>query len=228
MKRAIARRAAVPLAVAATLGVAAIGAMHLRAARPLLEALGFRCPAVGATADQVTLLRKRGWSGLGGDLRAPGKPAPAGLVLDMTDESDAIRWASSRQIDCAALARGYRYLRCRGFDAAKIMRGGPPVSEMWLSFNARGKLEGVDVYRRGMNAEETRIAWSGATSVLHHILGSPTSDVGDANPAVLLASPVQTARILYRYSDYVAIVTASHLPGSGLAVREQYMVASNP
>ncbi|AOI61233.1 hypothetical protein WI26_20775 [Burkholderia diffusa] len=202
--------------------------MHLRAARPLLEALGVPCPVANATADQVTSLREQGWSTFRGSLQAPRKPAPDGLVLDATDESDAMRWASSRQIECAELVRGYRYLRCRGFDAARIALAGPPVSEMWLSFGKSGKLVGVDVYRRGMNAEQTRLAWYGAISTLHRALGSPATIIGDANPAVLLASPVQSARVLYRYADYAAIVTASHLPGLGLAVREQYMVANAP
>jgi hypothetical protein len=42
-----------------------------------------------------------------------------------------------------------------------------------------------------------------------------------------MEKPVAVARVEYAYSDYVATVTASHLPYGGLAVREQYMSATS-
>ncbi|WP_239498073.1 hypothetical protein [Ralstonia sp. GX3-BWBA] len=72
----------------------------------------------------------------------------------------------------------------------------------------------------GRGAGDTTAAWDGA----RYALGMPTSStMGDPSPEVLSGSPLQTARLQYRFSDYVAIVTASNLPYAGLAVREQYL-----
>ncbi|CAJ0774223.1 hypothetical protein [Ralstonia holmesii] len=75
----------------------------------------------------------------------------------------------------------------------------------------------------GRSTGDTTAAWDGARYALRNALGMPTSTMGDPSPEVLSGSPLQTARLQYRFSDYVAIVTASNLPYAGLAVREQYL-----
>jgi hypothetical protein len=84
---------------------------------------------------------------------------------------------------------------------------------------------GVDVYRRGLDDDGAATAWSDAAHRLRAALGEPSRSFGDATPAVLRASALQTARIEYRYREYVASVTAANLPHAGLAVREQYLSA---
>ncbi|NMV40190.1 hypothetical protein HGR00_19965 [Ralstonia insidiosa] len=212
------------LSVAAlTVAIGLVGAMHLKAVRPVLVMLGVPCPVNDTTAEQVSALRASGLAHLRADQLAPARPLPGGFVLDGTTADEAARWAREKGIACDAVTHGYQYLRCRGVDASKLGLAGPPVSELWLSFGPSGHLIGVDVYRRGMSANDTAAAWDGATHALRNALGAPTSTVGNASPAVLSASPLQTARLQYRFADYLAIVTASNLPYAGLAVREQYM-----
>jgi hypothetical protein len=83
----------------------------------------------------------------------------------------------------------------------------------------------VNLYRRDMTESEARQSWKIAVENLRHALGVPASTSGDTTLASLMKKPVAVARVNYAYSDYVATVTASHMPYGGLAVREQYMSA---
>ena len=109
--------------------------------------------------------------------------------------------------------------------AASLGVSGPPISELWFSFSPTDRLTAINVYRRGMTKPELEQSWRGATERLAASLGPPTQVVGDANLDRLSEEPVGVARVRYRYRDYLATVTASHLPSGGLAVREQYMSA---
>lgn len=217
------QRYAMPSVASLTVALSLIGAMHLKAARPVLAILGVPCPVDNTTAEQVSALRASGLAHLRADRFAPARPVPGGFVLDSTTADEAARWAHENGIACDDVKHGYSYLRCRGVDADKLGLAGPPVSELWLSFGPSGHLVGMDVYRRGMSASDTTAAWDGARSALRNALGMPTSTMGDASPEALSRSPLQTARLQYRFADYLAIVTASNLPYAGLAVREQYM-----
>jgi hypothetical protein len=202
------------------------GAMHTRAGLRALAALGVPCPVDRVSAAQVDHVRRAGLAGLRGDHPAPARPAVAGLRLDATTEDEARALLARSHAACEAQERGYRHLRCRGVDAAALGLAGPPVSELWLSFGPAGRLVAVDVYRRGMRPDDVRTVWSDAAGRLRAALGAPGLAVGDPAPDVLMASAIQTARVQYRYADYVATVTAAHLPQTGLSVREQYLSAS--
>ena len=89
---------------------------------------------------------------------------------------------------------------------------GPPVSEIWFSFAPDHTLMAINVYRRDMSVKEARRSWQIAVRHLHDVLGAPTSVSGDTTLESLIGKPVAVARVSYAYSDYVATVTASHLP----------------
>ncbi|WP_239700468.1 hypothetical protein [Massilia sp. 9096] len=207
--------------VIAALG--AIGWMHTPSGLRVLAALGVPCPVNSVPVERVEALRQHGVAPLRMLAPAPARPTPGGLALDRTTEAQAATLLAHAHGQCEAQVRGYHYLRCRGIDASALALAGPPVSELWLSFNGAGRLIGIDIYRRGMQDGDVRATWADATGRLQSALGKPQVAFGDASPAVLAATPIQTARVQYRYADYVATVTASHLPQSGLSVREQYM-----
>lgn len=215
----------VRIAAGVLLALGGIGWLHTPAGLRLLVALGVPCPVRSVPAERVTALRAAALAPLRTLALAPARPAPAGLQLDRTTEAEAQAVLARAHARCEPLVRGYRYLRCRGVDAQALALAGPPVSELWLSFGPAGRLIGVDVYRRGMAAQEVRTVWSAAAARLRDRLGPPAVVLGDPAPEALAALPVQVARVQYRYADYVATVTASHLPGTGLSVREQYMSA---
>jgi hypothetical protein len=212
-------------AAAMLLVLGAGGAMHTRAGLRLLAAIGVPCPADRVSTAQVDQVRRAGLARLRGDVPAPARPAIAGLRLDATTEAEAQALLARAHAACDVQVRGYRHLRCRGVDAAALGLAGPPVSELWLGFSGAGHLVGVDVYRRGMRPDDVRTVWSDAAGRLRAALGPPRVAFGDPAPDVLAASPVQTARVQYRYADYVATVMAAHLPRTGLSVREQYLSA---
>lgn len=221
------RRLLVGGSVTFAAAVAAVGWMHTPAARPVLRALGVHCPVDSATPAQVAALRELGLARFRGAARAPLRPA-LGMSLDHTTEQEVLAWAHMKSANCKTVVHGDRFLRCRGVDARALGLDGPAISELWFSFGSAGTLVGVDVYRRGLDAQESVAAWSGATRTLKTQLGPPQVEFGDASPKVLLASALQTARVQYRYSDYVATITAVNLPYAGLAVREQYLSARRP
>lgn len=207
------------------LALGAIGWMHTPSGLRFLAAAGVPCPVNTVTPEQVRQLRSVGLASIRGGAPAPVRPAPAGMQLDRTTEAEALALLGRAHAQCEAQVRGYRHLRCRGIDAGALALDGPPVSELWLSFGPAGRLVGVDVYRRGMDAASLRTVWSSAAARLRGALGAPTLALGDPAPEALAALPIQTARLQYRYADYLATVTASHLPHSGLSVREQYLSA---
>ena len=219
------RRTWIASGAAALLVLGAGGAMHTRAGLRALAALGVPCPVQTVTAEQVGATRAAAVAAVRGTAPAPARPSIAGLALDTTTEDEARALLARAHARCEEQVRGYRYLRCRGVDAGALALAGPPVSELWLSFGPAGRLIAVDVYRRGMQPDDVRTVWLDAAGRLRSALGSPSLEVGDPAPEVLTSAVVQTARVQYRYADYVATVTAAHLPQTGLSVREQYLSA---
>ena len=203
--------------------VAVVALMHTKAARPLLSAIGIHCPVDEASGSDVATAQARGFAALRGSSPAPARPGVASMPLGQFAESDALRWAAMNHAHCEIVVKGLRFLRCRGVDGNLLGVAGPPISELWLSFGLSGKLIGVDVYRRGLDAQGEMVAWADATDRLKSNLGEPTAKVGDASPKILSATAYSTARVQYRYADYLATVTAIYLPYAGLAVREQYI-----
>lgn len=204
--------------------VGAIGWMHTPQGIAVLRAAGLPCPASRATAADVMTIREQGLARVRSDETAPQRPALR-FALESTTREQALAWATAHRLPCEPVDKGLHYLRCRGVDARSLGVAGPPVSEMWLAFRPDDRLLSVDVYWRGLDDAGAATAWSDAAQRLRTALGAPSRATGDATPAVLRASALQTARIEYRYRDYAATLTAANLPYGGLAVREQYLSA---
>jgi hypothetical protein len=204
--------------------VGAVGWMHTPQGVAVLRAAGLPCPVSRATASDVMTVRELGLARIRSDEAAPQRPALR-FALETTTREQASAWAAAHRLACEPVDKGLHYLRCRGVDARALGVAGPPVSEMWLAFRPNGGLLSVDVYWRGLDDAGEATAWADAAHRLRAALGAPSRATGDASPAVLHASALQTARIEYRYRDYAATLTAANLPYGGLAVREQYLSA---
>lgn len=204
---------------------AAIGWMHTPQGIRALRAAGLPCPVTRATAADVMTVRERGLAQIRSDRTAPQRAALL-FALESTTRAQAQAWAAANRLSCDAVDKGLSFLRCRGVDPRALGIAGPPISEMWLSFRPDGRLIAVDVYRRGLDDRGAATAWSDAAQRLRAELGQPSRAFGDPAPTTLRASALQTARIEYRYRDYAATLTASNLPYAGLAVREQYLSAT--
>lgn len=221
------RRAAFFLALGLAAFVAVIGWMHTKSARPFLTALGIHCPVDDVKLSDAVAIREKGIASLAGKLPAPSSIAIGGMQLQVSTQDDVRRWAASSRASCETVRHGFIALRCRGVMAATLGIEGPPISELWFSFGASGKLIGMDIYRRGLDSRGEESVWSDTVTRLESRLGKPTSSIGDPSPGNLTATGYTTARVQYRYADYIATVTAANLPYAGLAVREQYISAGS-
>lgn len=208
-----------------SVAIAAIGWMHTRAGRIVLAKLGVPCPVNMVDSKTVLAIRDEAAAKSRGGLPAPQRPA-LGLQLEHSTKSEVATWAARNHVDCAAISRGFEFLRCRGVQAQALGLAGPDISELWFSFNPGGALVAINLYRRSMTPSETQQSWQAAVGRLEQALGQPMVASGDPTLARLFREPVAVARIQYAYSDYQATVTASHLPYGGLAVREQYISTS--
>jgi hypothetical protein len=216
------RRTVVGTVLGLFLGTFAIGWMHTHSGRLLLAKLGVSCPVNQVDLKRVMAIREVGIARSRGTERAPRRPA-LGLQLDVSTEAQVSAWAVQTRAQCDAITRGYHFLRCRGVPAAALGVVGPPVSEIWFSFGPGSTLMAINLYRRSMTEAEAQQSWQTAVDLLHQSLGEPTQSTGDLTIGDLVNAPVSVARVQYTYSDYTAIITASHMPYGGLAVREQYM-----
>jgi hypothetical protein len=205
-------------------GIAAIGWMHTHTGRMLLAKLGLPCPVNQVEPKRVMAVREDAIARSRGTAPAPSRPA-LGLQLDVSTDVQVSAWAARTHSECVTIARGYQFLRCRAMSAAALGVAGPPVSEIWFSFGPNHTLIAINLYRRNMTEAETQQSWRTAVQRLRESLGTPTQSTGDLTLDSLVNSPVSVARVRYTYADYIATITASHMPYGGLAVREQYMSA---
>jgi hypothetical protein len=198
--------------------------LHLPAARPLLARLGAACPVRSVSAESVEAWRRPALRALQGEGPAPSRPA-LGLALEATGMDQAREWARSHGVACVETARGLRYLQCQGVSEQALGQTGPggAVNDLSLAFDGRGLLVGVDVLRSGLSAEAASRLGASITTRLRSELGTPTEAAGEWTPAFFGAGAMPTSIVRYRFRDYVALVTATRVPGSGVIVRELYL-----
>ena len=175
-----------------------------------MRRLGMSCPARSVSPEAAEALRQRGIRGLRGPTPAPARPA-LGLELDGARLADVQHWAAERGGLCTARARPSALLTCGQIG---------DYDEVTFGFAPDGRLVSVSTLR-------ARLPGSGAAGsfeALHQVLSAQLGEgvlAGEATAAALEAGPLHTARLQYRFTDYLATVTAMNLP-AGVALREQY------
>jgi hypothetical protein len=209
----------VRLGGAALCGTALIGLLHMPAARPLLAWLG-ACP-VRATPMATVRARERALIGLRGTGTAPARPA-LGFTLDTMTLADVRAWAAGHRLACAASMQD-TLLKCDGVPAAAIPGATGPVDEVAFGFRASdGRLASVTTITVGLAASAASARVTATAASLSAAIGAgPTasrlpSDASDAIGPRLVA---------YRFSDYIAGVSAMPMTGRGVVVREYYTSA---
>ncbi len=190
--------------------VAAMGFLHTSAGRPFMRRLGMTCPARAVTPQAAEALRMRGVRELRGLAAAPARPA-LGLQLDGARVSDVQRWAAGRGATCAARARPSALLTCRQI---------PTYDEVTFGFAPDGRLVSVSTLRGHLPAGSAAGLFESLRQELSAQLGGGAL-AGEATAVALAGGPLHSARVQYRFSDYLATVTAMNLP-DGIALREQY------
>jgi hypothetical protein len=198
---------------AVVLLVAAIGVLHLPAARPWLRRAG-GCPVPRATAAQVEEAQVRAFGRLRGTDVARVRPA-LGFDLEIATSTDVLAWARRHAIACDSHREG-ALLLCNAVPVSAVSPGGAGTyDELAFGFRLRdSRLVNLTALRTGLppDAAAREVRRIGAD--LEEKLGEPSRRV-EGDPTTLL----------YRRSDYLAEVSAMSLRERGHALREHYMAA---
>ena len=210
---------AVRLGGAALCGTILVGLLHLPAARPLLAWLG-ACP-VRATPAATERARARALVSLRGPTPAPARPA-LGFTLDATGWAEVRAWARRARLSCAASMQD-TLLKCEGVSGEVIASAAGSIDEVAFGFGARdGRLISVTTITAGLSVPA-------ASERVTAIASSLSAAIGAAPSASRLPSgrwdgggPLLVA---YRFSDYIAGVSAMPMSGRGVVVREYYTSA---
>ena len=96
----------------------------------------------------------------------------------------------------------------------------PPVDQIVFAFAPDGRLVSVDRLRSRLTAGEASRLFGQTADDLAVVLG-PGRVVGDATPDYLASGSMHLARLAYRFSDYLATVTAMNISGR-VVMHEQY------
>lgn len=207
--------------------VAFVGVLHLPVARPLLASLEAWCPVLNVPASQVETMQAAAAASLRGAEPAPSRESAAMRLVFGTAE-DAEDWARSRSFACDSETRGFEYRWCRHVPASALGRldvDAAQAREVVIARDSRGRTRAVDILARTTaGTAATQLART-AVLDLRATLGEPTEQHGSFD-AASLDVPFGSALVRYAFSDVVVTLTATNIPGSGVAVREQYLAVN--
>lgn len=229
MTTAMTRRLLVAGAFACGL-TGAVALMHLPRGRPLADAvashLGVFCPAKKVPPAAAEELRVRGVSALRGKDKAPARPA-LGWPLDVGRQDNVMLWARNVGVRCTATQTPARVLSCADVPGAAFPWGAREgiIDEIAFGFAPDGRLVAVQTFRRALTGLQAARLYEQIAEDLEARLGRKPEQVGAATAAHLEAAPMNTARLRYRFADYLATVTAMNLSGR-IGLREQYVSAT--
>lgn len=216
------RKLLIALPVTAVALTALMGVLHMPFARPALALIGFGCPIKMATPEEIEAARMGAARAARGDAPAVERPA-LGFALDSMSRADVQAWASSHQVECAELQKG-TVLRCAEVPAAALGSTGPAINDLTFKFEPKAlKLVTVTTLRNQLDAPSAATAMNTITAELREKLGEGRL-VGTPTAQYLASGPMRTALMEYRFSNYIANVSATNL-GQRVAVREHYMSA---
>ncbi|MDP9151431.1 MAG: hypothetical protein M3O36_16025, partial [Myxococcota bacterium] len=203
------------------------GVLHAPFARSLLMRAG-GCPMGGVrmTAAEMEAGRHRAAQIERGGTPAPARPA-LGFVLDKTTVADVRGWAKSHRISCEEPHPGL--VVCSHVPAAflGLSSAEAPVDDLALGFNQRDVLVNATTFRSRLTPDAAATAARQIASGLSSALGPAETTAGAFEAAHIAQEPAASVAVVsYRYSDYIASVSAMNMPG-GATLREQYMSAND-
>ena len=141
-------------------------------------------------------------------------------MLDTTTRADVDTWVTAHHLDCTESQQG-TVLRCERVPAEAL---GAPLDDLSFAFAPKTRrLVTVSTLRNQLDAASAASAMGEITAALGTKLGQGRA-VGQPTALYLAGGELRTALVEYRYSDYIANVSATNL-GGRVAVREHYMSA---
>ena len=211
---------------ALVLTAAVVALAHAPFARSALMSLG-GCPFAGAhmTAVEAQSARHLALTVTPAKDAAPARPAP-GFALDSTVRSEVDAWATREHLECRKTRQDL--VTCVGVPPEAL--GRPPVEgsidELTLQFDARDRLVDTTVLRGHLSPQAAAAVAQSVVSSLETRLGPAGRHAGTFDAARLSHEGAESiATVMYRYSDYVADVTAMNAPAGGPSILEHYTSA---
>ena len=203
-----------------------IGLMHVPALRGLLARTGITwgCPIPKASPAQVEAAFAGATRKHLGTTPTTVKPAAGFALGDVTAQAARDRLATYG-VACTAKDRGFHYLRCENVPAAALGETGAAIGLVPLAFDRSEKLLSVDVWRPGMSEADGLALFQARNETMQQQLGAPSHRQGIATVDAL-KNPLSMTSSEYAFSNYTAKVSATNIPGKGVAVREQFTDAS--
>ena len=187
------------------------GVAHAPFARSLLARVG-GCP-MGAplSASELESKRVEAARKIQGSAAATARPA-FGFTLDVDTRTEARAWATQLGAACTDELAGAA-LRCA--------RTGEDALDVFFQFDPKGHLVALDVMRERVAPERAATLVRDEIARLTREAGPPAKANGETTAAYLSGELHQTSAE-FRFSDYAADVSATHMLGEGVMVRMQY------
>ena len=149
-----------------------------------------------------------------------------GFALDTTSLAEVHAWAAREHVDCEDRHPGL--VVCTGVAPAAVGVDAAEgaIDELALGFDEQGHLVNETTSRAHLTPMSAERAAHEIVSSLATKLGPAERSSGRFAAAELSGPPAASiSTVSYRYSDYVADVSAMNLPSLGLLVREHYLSA---
>ena len=208
---------------ASTFSLLGMAALHMPAARPLLAFFGVGCPMEKATGEQVETARMSAVRATRGTEASPARPA-LGFILDTSTVDDVKAWAATSKVECS-VERQKTLLICDGVPTSALGEPAGGKVDLKLGFNTVGKLVNVVAVHRSLDPNRAEVVLAGVVNRMAADLGKPDVAVGERTGAYLAGEMLRTAVVEYKFSDYMAEVSATNFSADGIAVREHYISA---
>lgn len=207
---------------AAMLLTGLMGVLHMPFARPALAWIGFGCPIPQASPEEIEAARMSSARAARGTTLAAERPA-LGFQLDKMSKTEVDAWIAQHDLKCSELQKGM-VLKCENVPAAALGLSGGNVDDLAFKFEPKQlKLVTVTSLRNQLDASTAANTMNTITAELREKLGEGRN-VGTPTAQYLASGPMRTALTEYRFSNYIANVSATNL-GQRVAVREHYMSA---
>jgi hypothetical protein len=179
---------------------------------------------VKASPADIEAARRSSVRSQRGSEPAAARPA-LGFALDRMTASDVKAWAEQKHVSCQDIRAGL--VRCTDVPVLAVGGSGPVMDRLDLGFSlSSGRLVNISAWRMGLTGSAAARQREAVAVSLREQLGSPTRAAGSRSAAYLAAGPLHTAIVEYRFKDYIADVSATNIPGRGLALREHYMMSA--
>lgn len=207
----------VPMVIGTFIGL--VGALHLPAGRPILAWIGMGCP-LRASPEATEAARIESARAARGSAAAPVRPA-LGFDLGKTTREEIAAWALQRGVSCSESQQG-TIMKCENVPSLALDLSGPSIDDLTFGFEpSRQTLVTVTTLRSRLDSAGAEKAMRKIAADLSEKLGAGRA-VGEPTAEYLAAGPMHTALVEYRFTNYLADVSATNL-GPRVAVREHYM-----